>query len=660
MGRAFSFGFLAVTTLLAAASAVRADEPPPSTADLKRLSVEELMALEVTSVSKRPEKLSETASAIQLITGEAIQESGVQSIPEALRLADNLQVAQKNSHDWAISARGFNTNLGNKLLVLVDGRSVYTPLYSGVFWNVQDYPLADLDRIEVISGPGGTLWGANAVNGVINIISKGAADTQGLYLEGGGGSHWQEFGTVRYGGQLGADTYFRVYGKYFESDSEVFADGAHAQDAWRQGRSGFRLDSSTSDTDKLTLQGDLYSGNSDHTATSDSHSSGGNVLGRWSRVTSPDAAMSLQMYFDRTHISIPTAPLAFAPAGVLADDLDTYDIDFQRHLLLGERNRIVWGLGYRFTHDVVSNALSVAFFPPVLNQSLYSAFVQDEFALGPGVTATAGSKIEHNDYTGFEVEPNARLLWNVAVGQTLWSAISRAVRTPSRIDHDLSEPAPSTGLVVLEGGSNFESETVLAYEVGYRGQFGPSLSTSVATFYNVYDHVRSTAPSAHPTIPLLPFPLVFQNDLEGHTYGVELSANYQVLPGWQLHAGYNFLQEDLRVKPGQVDFSDAHNETADPQQQVALRSDTALRRNLDLNLALRWVDTLHINDAAQIGLVPSYLELDARLGWVISPRMELSVVGQNLLHAHHAEYGFPDPSRIEIERSVFGRIQCHF
>ncbi|HUI59645.1 MAG TPA: TonB-dependent receptor [Steroidobacteraceae bacterium] len=658
MGRALTFEMIIAAVLLAAASAAPAADEPTSTADLKKLSVEELMALEVTSVSKRPEKLADTASAIQPITAEAIQESGAQSIPEALRLADNLQVAQKNSHDWAISARGFNTDLGNKLLVLVDGRSVYTPLYSGVFWNVQDYPLGDLDRIEVISGPGGTLWGANAVNGVIIIISKSAAATQGLYLEGGGGSHWRDFGTVRYGGQLGSDTSFRVYGKYFESDPEVFANGEHAQDGWRQGRGGFRLDSSTSETDNLTLQGDLYSGNADHTATSDSRFSGGNVLGRWSRVSSPDAAMSLQMYFDRTHISIPTAPLAFAPAGVLADDLDTYDVDFQHHFSLGERNRIVWGLGYRYTHDVVSNALSLAFYPPVLNQSLFSAFLQDEYILGHGVTATAGSKIEHNDYTGFEVEPNVRLQWNFAAEQTLWSAISRAVRTPSRIDHDLAEPAPSTGLVVLEGGSNFKSETLLAYEVGYRGQFSPKFSTSVATFYNEYDHVRSTAPSAHPTIPLLPFPLVFQNDLEGHTYGAELSANYQLLPGWQLHGGYNLLQESLRVKPGQFDFSAAHNETADPQQQVSLRSDAALRRNLDLNLALRWVDTLHINNAAQIGIVPSYLELDARLGWLITPRVELSVVGQNLLHAHHAEYGFPDPSRIEIDRSIFGRIQC--
>jgi iron complex outermembrane receptor protein len=660
MSRATSLSWFSAAALVAALASARAEEAADSTAELKKLSVEELMDLEVTSVSKRPEKLSGTASAIQLISGEEIQESGVQSFPEALRLADNLQVAQKNAHDWAISARGFNTNLGNKLLVLVDGRNVYTPLYSGVFWNVQDYPLRDVDRIEVISGPGGTLWGANAVNGVINITTKNSADTQGLYLEGGGGTQWQDFGTIRYGGTLAPGVSFRVYGKYFEGDAEVLANGQRTQDAWRQGRGGFRIDARSSERDNLTLQGDLYSGDGDRTATGESRSSGGNVLGRWSHTASDDSNMSLQAYFDRTHISLPAAPLAFAPAGVVADDLNTYDVDFQHHFRLGERHQLGWGLGYRFTHDVVSNAPSLSFFPPVLNQDLFSVFMQDEVMLRPAVFFTAGTKLEHNDYTGYEVEPSVRLQWNPATNQTLWSAISRAVRSPSRIDHDLAEPAPSTGLVVLEGGADFESETLLAYEVGYRTQFSSNLSASISTFYNEYDDVRSTAPSAHPTIPGLPFPLVFQNDLEGHAYGMELSADYQLMPGWRLHGGYNFLKEALRVKPGQADFSDAHNETADPQQQLSLRSSVDLGRKVDLSAALRWVDTLHINNAAQVGIVPSYVELNARLGWHPTPKIAVSVVGENLLHAQHPEYGFPDPSRVELQRSIFGRIQCEF
>jgi len=326
---------------------------------------------------------------------------------------------------------------------------------------------------------------------------------------------------------------------------------------------------------------------------------------------------------------------------------------------MGERHRVVWGLGYRFTHDVVSNALSLSFFPPTLNQNLFSGFVQDEVMLRPDVFFTAGTKLEHNDYTGYEVEPSVRLQWSRS-NQTLWSAVSRAVRTPSRIDHDLAEPAPSTGLVILQGGSGFKSETVVAYELGYRAQVSTRLTTSLSTFYNEYDHVRSIAPSPHPTIPGLPFPLVFQNDLEGHTYGLELSADYQLLPAWRLHAGYTFLKENLRVKAGRFDFSDAHNETADPQQQFSLRSAVDLGRNLDVSTALRWIDTLHISNAAVVGIVPSYFEFNARLGWHPTPKVELSLVGENLLHARHPEYGFPNPSRIEIRRSLFGRIQCQF
>jgi iron complex outermembrane recepter protein len=641
-------------------ASVRADEPSVSTAELKSLSVEQLMDLEVTSVSRRPEKLSDTASAIQLISGEEIHESGAQSIPEALRLADNLQVAQKNSHDWAISARGFNTDLGNKLLVMIDGRSVYTPLYSGVFWNVQDYPLADLDRIEVISGPGGTLWGANAVNGVINVISKSAADTQGLYVEGGGGSQLQQFGTVRYGGTLAPDVYFRVYGKYFEDDAEALPNGNHAADAWRQARGGFRIDGAASAQDSYTVQGDFYDGTADHTATTDTQFSGENVLGRWSHTQSENSDMSLQVYFDRTHISLPAPALAFAPAGVVADSLNTYDVDFQHRLGLGASHRLVWGLGYRHTDDDVSNALSLSFFPAILSQNLFSGFVQDEIRLRTNLMFTAGSKLEHNDYTGYEVEPSVRLQWNPSANQTLWSAISRAVRTPSRIDHDLAEPAPSTGLVVLQGGSSFKSETVLAYEVGHRAQLNSKLSTSVAAFYNDYDHVRSTAPSQNPTIPGLPFPLVFENELQGHTYGAELSAQYQALAGVRLHIGYTLLQEALHVVPGHIDFSNAHNETADPQQQATVRAEMQLGHRVDLNLGLRWVDSLPINNADQLAFVPSYFELNARLAWQPIPRVELSVVGENLLHARHPEYGFPDPSRVEIQRSVFGRVQCRF
>lgn len=631
-----------------------------SASELKGMGLEELINIEVTSVSKEPEKLSDSPSAIQVITSDDILRSGASSIPEALRLADNLDVAQKNSHDWAISARGFNTDLANKLLVLIDGRSVYTPLFSGVFWDVQDYLLEDLDRIEVISGPGGTLWGANAVNGVINITTKNAQDTQGFYLEGGGGSELRDFAGARYGGVLASNVYFRVYGKYFNREDEVLTDGSSATDAWNMAQGGFRIDDNQYSQNTLTLQGDFYSGNEDIETGGTAGVNGNNVLGRWSHWSVDDSQMSLQVYYDRTHLSDPIAPLLLAPAGTLTDDLDTYDLDFQHHFNLGDRNRIAWGFGYRFTHEDIQNAPALSFSPPVLDQSLYSVFVQDEIKLHEKLHLTVGTKVEHNDFTGFEVEPSARLQWEVTPKQMLWAAVSRAVRTPSRIDRDFSEPSPSAPPVLLEGGSNFVSETVIAYELGYRAQLGPKVVTSISTFYNNYNNIRSTSTNNVPDSLGLPLPLFFQNELEGQTYGVEPTITYQVLDWWRLHGGYTLLKEDLHVKPGGQDFNDARNETADPQQQFSVRSSMDLTRNMDFDTDLRWVDTLHNNNAAAQGTVPSYFELNARLAWHITNNIELSVVGQNLLHDHHPEYGFPGPGREEIVRNIYGKITCRF
>jgi len=606
----------------------------------------------VTSVSKSPEKLSEAASAIQVITGDDIRRSGASSIPEALRLADNLDVAQQNSHDWSISARGFNAGLANKLLVLMDGRAIYTPLFSGVFWNVQDYLLEDIDRIEVISGPGGTLWGANAVNGVINITSKSAKDTQGLYMEAGGGTWLQDFAGVRYGGILASNVYFRVYGKYFDRGNEVFANGHDASDSWRMGQGGFRIDAEPSAQNKFTLQGDLYGSDVNVPTGGDGKASGGNILGRWTRVFSDDADATLQLYYDRTHLHDPISN-QFGTAKILMDDLDTYDLDFQNHFRLGERNRFVWGLGYRFTHDVVGQAQNLAFVPTPFDRNLFSGFAQDEIMLMKNLFFTLGTKVEHNDYTGFEFEPSARLAWTPTEQQTIWAAVSRAVRTPSRVDRDIREPVSPP--FILAGESSFISETLIAYELGYRAQLGPKISTSISAFYNDYDHVRSLS-----FTPTTIIPLFFANNLEGETYGFEFSANYQILEWWRLHAGYDLLKEHIRVKPGQADINHAHNETADPENQFSLRSSMDLPANLELDAGLRWVGTLHNNNGATLGTVPSYFELDVRLGWRPTKNLELSIVGQNLLHDHHAEYGFPSPAREEIERSVYGKVTWQF
>lgn len=627
---------------------------------LKKLSLEDLMQLDVTSVSKRPEPFKTAPAAIQVITGDDIRRSGVSSLPEALRLADNLQVAQKNSHDWAVSARGFNTALANKMLVLIDGRTVYTPLFAGVFWDQQDYLLEDIDRIEVISGPGGALWGANAVNGVINITTKRAKDTQGFYLEGGGGSQLRDFGGVRYGGTLTSNVFFRVYGKYFDREDQVFSDGSDASDSWNMGRGGFRLDAETFLQDTFTLQGDYYSGHENVATGGRANVGGGNVLSRWSHTFSDESDMSLQFYYDRTHLVDPisAAQNPLQPPGLLTDDLHTYDLDFQHRFGLSERHHFVWGLDYRFTHEVDQNAPGLAFSPATLNHTLISGFVQDEITLPKDFSLTLGTKLEHNDYTGFEVEPSGRLQWNATPGQMFWTAISRAVRTPSRVDRDERLPTGfPAGMPqdILRGNSDFVSETVIAYELGYRAQLSQKVSASISTFYNDYDNIRSLS-----STPVTDFPFTFENNLEAETYGMELSASYQLFNWWRLRGGYNLLKEHFRIKPGKMDVNAAHNETADPQQQFSLRSSMDLPENLELDAGLRWVDRLPINKGPNVEMVPSYFELDVRLAWQATKNIEISLVGQNLLHDHHPEYGFPGPNREEITRSVYGKVTWRF
>ncbi|HWF20292.1 MAG TPA: TonB-dependent receptor, partial [Verrucomicrobiae bacterium] len=551
---------VSIFSLFAAfAPSLRADPPLPATANptnpppeitnsatpfadegasaYKKLSLEQLMNLDVTSVSRAPEPFAQAPAAIEVITSDEIRRSGATSIPEALRLADNLEVAQINSHDWAISARGFNSGLGNKLLVMIDGRTVYSPLYSGVFWNVQDYLLEDLDRIEVVSGPGGTLWGANAVNGVINIITKSAKDTQGLYIESGGGvpgttggvadarSEPRDFTGIRYGGTLASNVYFRIYGKAFQRGNEDYPNGSPANDRWEMAQGGFRMDAEASSSDNFTLQGDIYGSDLRIPAGGLANQSGGNLLGRWSHVISENEDMSLQLYYDRTHLYDPIS--GFGTTQIVTDDLGTYDMDFQYRLQAGERNQVTWGLGYRFTHDVVSESTILQFLPPVLDRHLYSSFVQDEIKLTDHLFFTMGTKLEHNDYTGFEIEPSGRLQWNVTSNHMLWSAVSRAVRTPSRVDADIRENNPVPLITFLRGTPGFESEALIAYELGYRSQITPKFSTSLSTYYNDYTDLRSVEITPGGLLGVVP--LHYANDMEGHTYGMELSMDYQVL-----------------------------------------------------------------------------------------------------------------------------------
>src|SRR5437870_2609604 len=608
---------------------------------LKKLSIEQLMNLQVTSVSKRPERLSQTASAIQVITRDDMRRSGASSLPEVLRLATNLQVAQVDARQWAISARGFNSTTANKLLVLIDGRTAYTPLFSGVFWDVQEVPLADIDRIEVISGPGATLWGANAVNGGLNVITKDAKDTQGLLVSGGGGSEQRGFGTVRYGSAPGSAARARIWGRGFDRASTVLPSGQDAGDDWHLWQGGFRMDWDAATANRVTLQGDLYDGRvSQPSPAADIAVSGGNVMAKWSHTISEQSSLAAQLYYDRTHRDIPN---------LFGEDLDTYDVDLQHATRLGARHDVVWGLGYRVINDRVVNSASLAFLPPHVARQWFTGFVQDELALVPNRLHVAlGTKIEHNDYTGFEIQPSGRVNWRLSPSRTLWAAVSRALRTPSRIDRELFARVSPTSF--LAGGPGFRSEKELAYELGYRHQQG-FLALSVATFYNRYHGLRSVEQLNPPAADTL----VIDNGQDGESYGAELTADYHVTDRWRLRAGYTELRVHVWPNPGSTDASRGATESQIPDRQLLLLSSVDLPAHLGLAAWFRAIDD--INDQ----LVPAYAELNATLTWQPTSKIDLSLVGQNPLHRRHREFGAAtSPTRRDIERGVYGAVAWRF
>jgi iron complex outermembrane recepter protein len=628
---------LLLAALPAAARAQRCAPVDPEA--LKRLSLEELMniPITVTSVSKFSEPLSTAAAAVTVITAEDIRRSGATNLPDLLRLATGLQVAQADGRNWAISARGFSQTMSNKLLVLIDGRSIYTPLFSGVFWDVQDTFLADIDRIEVIRGPGATLWGANAVNGVINILTKCAQETQGGLAMAGGGESERAFGGVRYGGRAGGAAY-RVYGNYDYRGALEFAKGKSAEDPLRRGQGGFRLDWERSKEDAYTFQGDLYRGLAGEALRADTDLSGGNLLGRFTRQLER-GDLKLQLYFDRTHRRTPN---------FFEEGRDTWDLDFQHHLQATGRQEVVWGVGYRWTADRVENSVGNVFVPNHRTQSLLNVFAQDEITLLPErVRLTLGSKLEHNDYTGFEVQPSVRLAYTPSAKQTVWGAISRAVRTPTRLDTDLH--FLSRGFVFFQGNPDFRSESVVAYELGWRGEPRRNLSLDLALFYNDYDHLRTQEFTKGG------LPLTFGNKLRAETAGAELSANYQMLPWWLWSAGWSYLHKRLALAADSTDPALGQEEGNDPLRQLWVRTSLDdLPGGTEFDLWLRRVDSLPAPK------VPAYTELDLRAGWRATRTIDFSLIGRNLLHAHHPEFGAPSPNREEVQRSIYGRIEWRF
>jgi len=598
---------------------------------LKQLSVEELMNVEVTSVSKGPEKLAQTASAIQVITAEDIRRSGATNLPEALRLATNLQVAQSTASNWAVTARGFNgapltsTTLADKLLVMIDGRTVYTPLFGGVYWDVQNVLLEDIDRIEVISGPGGALWGANAVNGVINIITKSAEDSQGLYASATGGSSLQDAVAARYGGTVGSDASFRVYGQRMDQNSSELSSGASAKDAWDMMQAGFRMEYTPSAVSTLTLQGDGYGG--DEGVPTSTNVNGQDILGRWTRTFSDKSDLGLQMYFDRTWRSI--------PASDLADQLTTYDIDLQHHLPIGTRQSILWGAGYRLMLDDEKTTPAESFAPSHEHMQLANAFVQDEVSLLPNqLKLTLGTKVEHNDFTGFELEPSVRSAWTPTTRQTIWAAVSRAVRSPTRLDADLIAPN-------IVNDEAFQSEEVTAYELGYRVQPVDIVSLSVAAFYNQYSDLRSVD-----LVSASPLVYTFGNGQHAYSHGVELSGAVQPARWWRLRGGYTSLTThiratatDPRVVPGSNLF-----EGLDPNNQFLIQSMMDLPAHMQFDV-VTWHEGKLPASAA-----PSYLTADVRLAWQYR-KFEFAVVGHELGAVRHPEF-----DALDIPRSVYGKI----
>ena len=604
---------------------------------LKELSVDQLLDLQVTSVAKRSTSLARASTSIYVITRDAIRRSGANTLAEALRLAPNLQVARIDSVQYAISARGFNNSVGNKLLVLVDGRTVYTPLYSGVFWDQQELMLADVERIEVISGPGAALWGLNAVNGVINVISRTAAETEGALLTASAGSN-ERGGAVRYGDTFG-DGAWRAYAKYSQFDhTERVATHVDQQDDWKRAAAGFRVDWG-SGPDGFTVQGDAYQGDADPRGTAGPFDlgevsvEGASLLGRWKRTLEDGGEVKVQAYFDHTKRE---DALFFGP------EADVYDLDFQ-HTLPGEKHQVLWGGGYRYAHDDIEPGLATVFVPASRGLTWGNLFVQDQIALTKSLDATLGAKLEYNDYTGVEVLPSARLSWAVRDNQVLWSAVSRAVRAPARYDRDVRFPGFPPYFVI--GGPDFESEVANVVELGWRAQPHADVSYSVTAFAHFWKHLRSGTA----------IPVELENKIEGTIAGVEAWAEYKPLDFWVLSAGITYLDEQLHLEDGSTDPVGVNNPTLrnDPHYFGSLRSRFDLPGALELDLDYRRVGALP--EPALAG----YSELDVRLAWVRDERLEIALVGRNLLHDEHSEFG-DAVSRSLLERDVIGEVRWQF
>lgn len=627
-----------------------ADDVEEALQYLKSLTIEDLLQTEITSVSKKSESLFTAAAAVTVITDEDIERTGARSIPDALRLVPGLDVSSIDGSRYAIGSRGFNEYFETKLLVLVDGRSMYTPLYSGVYWNSLDTVMEDIARIEVIRGPGATVWGANAVNGVINIITKNSSETQGGMVSGVVGNYDQPDVSARYGGRIAEQTTYRLYAKGYNRNNFDRGTGGDAYDSSSSLRTGFRLDKQQAQRDTFSLQGEVFDGEADvetvltgyltspFTRLSEDTEtySGGHLLGSWEHAFSDQSNMTLQMYYDRTdRFSV-----------VAAEVRDTFDIDFKNQLNLWNNHEIVWGAGYRWTQDDIEGSTTTSFTPAREADELWSTFIQDDINLADNLFwVTVGTKLEHNDYTGVEVQPSIRFRLQPNPQQLIWAAVSRAVRTPSRAENDvainLRAGADEEGNVTvqrLQGSDDFDSETLVAYELGYRWQVKQSLSFDLTTYYNDYDQIRTIDPAENVfyefgETPAFVVPAVFGNEAEGESYGFEVQSTWQPIDSLKFIGSYSFLDLSLDYTSGAGRAGQSlGSEDYAPAHQFQLRNYWDIYSGLSLNSEFYYVSDLGDDT------IDSYIRIDMQVSWQASDDVRLTVGGENLLGSSHQEF----------------------
>ena len=604
--------------------------------DLKKLSIEELTQVQVTSVSRRAERVNQTAAAVSVIRNDEILRSGTTTLAEALRLGAAVDIGQVNGNTWGISTRGFNISTANKLLVLIDGRSTYVPLFGGTFWDVQDAFLPDVDRVEVIRGPGGTIWGANAVNGVINVISRPASETQGTAVTLLGGTNERAVASARYGGRLG-DGAFRVYAKYRHRGPQLFLSGGSAEDEVEQGQAGFRYDSDAAPEARIrwSVSGLAYRGNMGLFERDNGATAGGHLLGRLTRLTGR-GELAVQAYYDRASRFL---PLQFDSVR------NTWEVDAQQ-AVRSARHHMVFGSTVRVAAARDTGLLGFVLEPERRTSWTTNVFAQDEFQVSPSVYVIAGAKLGRNNYTGFELQPNVRLRVHRGDRQMAWLAVSRAVRLPTRFDTDLRVINAATGQVTITGSDDFDVESVVAYEAGYRVLPNRRLSIDAAVFANRYDSLRSQErqPSGLS---------VLANLMNARTSGVELSAVVQAAPFWRIHGNYAWLHKTISFDRDSRDVTGGVAEGNDPSHLVGVRSYLDLPARTAIDAMFRYVGR------RPAPVIPAYAELDLRLGWTVRPTWELSLIGQNLLRRAHQELS-AGPRGEQFRRAVFARSIWRF